>query len=71
MTSFVESMLPKDAELFGDKQSAGVYRSMMAEQFANQIAKAGGIGIAKAVEHSHPAAPAPAAQPIVAPKGIT
>ena len=54
LTNFVESMLPKDDELYGDKQSAGVYRSMLAEQFANQISRAGGIGIAKAVEHAHP-----------------
>jgi flagellar protein FlgJ len=59
LQSFVESMLPKDEELFGDKNSAGVYRSMMAEQFATQISKAGGIGIAKAVAHAHPAFPKP------------
>ena len=74
LQTFVESMLPKDDELFGDKNSAGVYRSMMAEQFANQIAKAGGIGIAKAVASAHPApaaptpaAPSPAAPSLAAP----
>ena len=65
LQSFVESMLPKDDELFGDKNSAGVYRSMMAEQFANQIARAGGIGLARAIEKAHPdaahSAPAPRA----------
>ena len=61
LTSFVEAMLPKDDDLYGDKQSASVYRSMLAEQFANQIAKAGGIGIAKAVEKAHPAQGAHAA----------
>lgn len=77
LTNFVESMLPKDDELFGDKQSAGVYRSMMAEQFANQIAKAGGIGIAKAVEHAHPSSPAHLSSPshvadqVAAPKDKT
>ncbi len=55
LQNFVESMLPKDDELFGDKESAGAYRSMMAEQFASQLSKAGGIGIAAAVEHAHPA----------------
>ena len=55
LQQFVESMLPKDDELFGDKTSAGVYRSMMAEQFATQLAKSGGIGIAKAVAAAHPA----------------
>lgn len=63
LQSFVESMLPKDDELFGDKTSSGAYRSMMAEQFATQIAKAGGIGIAAAVEHAHPATHAHAGKP--------
>ena len=57
LQSFVESMLPKESELFGDKESSGVYRSMMAEQLANQIAAAGGIGLAKSLESKHPAAP--------------
>ena len=42
-------MLPKDDELYGDKASAGVYRSMLAEQFATQLSKAGGIGISNDV----------------------
>ncbi len=64
LQQFVESMLPKDEELFGDKTSAGVYRSMMAEQFATQLARSGGIGIAKAVAAAHPApAPPPATEP--------
>ena len=67
LTNFVESMLPKDDELYGDKQSAGIYRSMLAEQFANQIAKAGGIGIAKAVEHAHPSSASLAAPHVTAP----
>ena len=68
LQNFVESMLPKDDELYGGKETAGAFRSMMAEQLANQISKAGGIGIAKAVEHAHPAHAAPprAAQPLKA-----
>ena len=54
LQNFVESMLPKDDDLFGDKNSAGAYRSMMAEQLATQLAKAGGIGIAKTIEKAHP-----------------
>lgn len=65
LQSFVESMLPKDDELFGDKNSAGVYRSMMAEQLATQIANAGGIGLAKAVEKAHPKAHSAVAAPAV------
>ena len=59
LQNFVESILPKDDDLYGGKDSAGAFRSMMAEQLANQIAKSGGIGIAKAVEHAHPAHAAP------------
>ena len=68
LQSFVESMLPKDDELYGGKETAGAFRSMMAEQLADQISKAGGIGIAKSVEHAHPAHAAPprADQPLKA-----
>lgn len=55
LQTFVESMLPKDDENFGDAASSGIYRSMMAEQLATQIANAGGIGIAKSIEKAHPA----------------
>ena len=55
LQNFVEAMLPKDSELFGDKNSASAYRSMMAEQIANELANAGGIGVAKAIEAAHPA----------------
>lgn len=54
LQTFIESMLPKDDEVFGDKESSGVYRSLMAEQLANQMAGAGGIGLAKAIEAAHP-----------------
>ena len=60
LQNFVESMLPKDDDSFGDSASAGIYRSMMAEQLATQIANAGGIGIAKAIEKAHPAGAAKA-----------
>ena len=68
LQNFVESMLPKEDELYGGKETAGAFRSMMAEQLANQISKAGGVGIAKAVEHAHPAHAAPprADQPLKA-----
>jgi flagellar protein FlgJ len=56
LQNFVESILPKDSELFGDKNSAEIYRSMMAEQFANQLAKSGSLGIAKQIMAAHPPA---------------
>ena len=64
LQNFVEAILPKDTELFGDKNSSDIYRSMMAEQFANQLAKSGSLGIAKqimAAQTAHAAAaPLPA-----------
>ena len=63
LQNFVEAMLPKDDDLYGDKMSAGVYRSMMAEQFATQLSKAGGIGIAKSIAAKHPAPPLQADAP--------
>lgn len=69
LQNFVEAMLPKDDNLYGDKTSAGIYRSMMAEQFASQLSKAGGIGIAKAIEAKHPSTK-PAAEPTVMPLGL-
>lgn len=66
LQTFVESMLPKDDETFGDADSAGTYRSMLAQQLANQIADAGGIGIAKAVEKAHPPTGAASSHPAAA-----
>ena len=54
LQNFVEAMLPKDSQLFGDEKSANIYRSMMAEQFANQLAKSGSFGIAKQIMAAHP-----------------
>lgn len=54
LQNFVESMLPKDSELFGDDKSADIYRSMMAEQLANQLAKNDTLGIAKEIMAAHP-----------------
>lgn len=47
LSTFVETMLPGDAEsVFGSGTAGNVWRSMLAEQVAGEIAKAGGIGIA-------------------------
>uniref|UniRef100_Q07SF0 Flagellar protein FlgJ N-terminal domain-containing protein n=1 Tax=Rhodopseudomonas palustris (strain BisA53) TaxID=316055 RepID=Q07SF0_RHOP5 len=60
---FVESMLPKDAtEVFGKGTSGTVWRSMLAEQISNEMAKGNGIGIAKQLEKSRAAADAAAAE---------
>ncbi len=53
LQTFVQEMLPKDDNLFGDAASADACRSMMAEQLADQLAKSGRIGIAKMIEKAH------------------
>ena len=54
---FVESMLPKDAtNVFGKGTAGTVWRSMLAEQISNEMAKGNGIGIAKQLAKSRAAA---------------
>lgn len=61
LQNFLQDVLPKDSELFGDAFSADAYRSMLAEQLANQVAKSGRLGIAASMEKKeaalHPGAP--------------
>ncbi len=45
--TFVESMLPKEAEsVFGDGLAGDMWKSMLAQQLGDSIAAQGGIGIA-------------------------
>ncbi len=53
LQTFVQEILPKDEQLFGDAASADISRSMMAEQLANQLAKSDRIGIARMIEKAH------------------
>lgn len=47
LQSFIESMLPKNAEnTYGKGNAGSIWKSMMAEQISAQVAKAGGVGIA-------------------------
>jgi hypothetical protein len=46
LASFVESMLPADSALFGEGTAGSVWRAMLAEQIAGEMASGGGIGIA-------------------------
>ncbi|MGQ7792552.1 rod-binding protein [Faunimonas sp. B44] len=47
LQTFVESILPKEASsVFGKGTSGSIWRSMLAEQIAGQVAEAGGVGIA-------------------------
>ena len=75
LQTFVQEIMPKDEQLFGDAASADISRSMMAEQLANQLAKSGRIGIARMIEKAHaplqtasaPMPPAPAGVGAVVP----
>jgi flagellar protein FlgJ len=50
---FVESMLPKEAsDVFGKGTAGSIWRSMLAEQIGNEMAKGNGIGIAKQLAKS-------------------
>lgn len=65
LQTFVESMLPQGASaVFGKGNAGSIWKSMLAEQLGAQLAKAGGIGIARMIDAAHPEAggPAPAAR---------
>lgn len=47
LQQFVETMLPDNAAVvYGEGATGEIWKSMMAEQIANQIAASGGVGIA-------------------------
>ena len=50
LQNFIQAILPKDNDLFGDATSADAYRSMLSDQLASQLAKTGRLGIAHAIE---------------------
>jgi flagellar protein FlgJ len=61
LQQFVEAMMPEKSEtVYGKGNAGGIWKSMLAEQIGTQIAKAGGIGIAKMLSNAHPATPAAA-----------
>jgi flagellar protein FlgJ len=50
--SCLQTILPKEEHgFFGQGAAGGIWRSMIAEQLGNQIAKAGGIGLQKMLDH--------------------
>lgn len=54
LQSFIENMLPDDTDsVYGGGLAGGYWKSMMAEQLAGQMAKAGGIGIADRILADH------------------
>lgn len=61
LQSFIETMLPKNAEsVFGKGTAGGIWKSMLAEKLADQISRNGGVGIAQRIAAS-PATHAPPA----------
>lgn len=55
LRTFVESMLPKDADsVFGSGTAGDVWKGMLAEKIGAEIAKSGGIGIAEQLAKVHP-----------------
>ena len=62
LRQFVETMMPSKASaVFGKGNAGGMWKSMLSEQVGNEVAKAGGLGIAKMLE---------AARPLPKPAGI-
>jgi Rod binding domain-containing protein len=64
----VESMMPEDSQaMFGSGTAGSVWKSMLAEKVAAEIARSGVIGIAKQVAAAEAAVQA--AKPSVRPEG--
>jgi Rod binding domain-containing protein len=50
LQSFIETMLPKNAEaVFGKGTAGAIWKSMLAEKLADQISRNGGVGIAQRI----------------------
>ena len=47
LQNFIKTMLPDSEEVYGKGASGEIWKGMMAEQVANEIAREGGIGIAE------------------------
>ncbi|MFM9849238.1 MAG: rod-binding protein [Hyphomicrobiaceae bacterium] len=63
LQSFIETMLPKNAEsVFGKGTAGGVWKSILAEKLADQISRSGGIGIAQKIAGPQVASAPPATQ---------
>lgn len=54
LQNFIEKMFTSDtSDVFGKGQAGNIWRSMMSEAIGNEMAEAGGIGIAKMLEKQH------------------
>ena len=55
LTQFIEEMLPKDApEAFGQGYAGDMWRSMLAQRVADQVAASGRLGIGDRLFAGHP-----------------
>ena len=58
INSFVGELLPKEsASLFGAGTAGEVWRSMLSEQIARQIARSGALGLSRRLFATHPVTP--------------
>jgi hypothetical protein len=55
LKTFVDAILPKDeADIYGQGSAGDIWKSMLADQIARQIAKSGAFGISKRLFATHP-----------------
>jgi Rod binding domain-containing protein len=55
LKTFVDAILPKDeTDVYGQGSAGDIWKSMLADQIAKQIAKSGAFGISKRLFASHP-----------------
>ncbi|MCG6121767.1 MAG: rod-binding protein [Microvirga sp.] len=55
LRNFVETMLPDDSSAaFGSGTAGDIWKGMLADKIADEMARAGGIGIAEQLARSHP-----------------
>lgn len=54
LQGWLETILPKqDSGVYGLEAGGEIWRSMMAEQLANQVVRAGGVGIQSLLDHKN------------------
>lgn len=64
LQSFIQSMLPKNAEhVFGKGAAGDVWKSMLAEKLANELSRSGQVGLAKRLAAGQAGVPSAAPVP--------
>ena len=61
LSSFVGEILPKDASVFGAGSAGEMWRSMLSEQIARELAKSGALGLSRKLFATHDIVPHEAA----------